>query len=359
MTGPYDFSAQIQPAPGHEHSLPQLMRLAWARFAANFWPAVGYGLLAIVILVGVALGLGLLCLLFGWLFYLALKSAVAPEVAIILLCIILGVPAYLFLIMAGKLLTEGLLWALMQTYDGIPVTWSAICRSLQPPWGRPMLRYTALFALLTMIITVAQGAMGGVAGAKGIPWLNHSAGNVGIHFALNVVGHIVQGAILTVTLLIGLFILNSHEPSMVRGIEDQIRVLRNQWPRVATIVGLYMAGLFLTQVPQLIMAAMAPAAAPWAGCMALPFLLVRGLLALYFGFLVAALFRSIHGMPLEPTAEPTYYAQPVAAIRPAQPLIMKALPIDPPMPDTWPQLPPTEPPQPPAPESPPQGAPWS
>jgi hypothetical protein len=285
--------------PGYEHSFPQILRFAWTRFTARFWSAVGYGLLLAIILVGIALawflvGIGVFLLLTqAW----HMSAATAMWTSLL----VIGIPAYATYVAAAKLLFEGFLRAAIETYDGTPITFATIFRPLRRPWRRPMFAYIALLTPILLAVHLVLGLFGGTLGARGLPIIGGAGGaasSAAVLLGAHVIDHVAQATILSFILFIGQFILNSSNPSLRNAIDDQVRVLKHQWRRVVAVCGLHAAAAFLLNVPQLLTQAMMPAN-PFVGCVALPFAVVHGLMSLYFIFLVAALFRSIHGMPLE------------------------------------------------------------
>ncbi|NLX58306.1 MAG: hypothetical protein GXY74_04365 [Phycisphaerae bacterium] len=327
------------PGPGAEYRFSQIMQLAWARFTASFSSATGYSLLVGLVTIAMVIGIGLVALVFGMICYQILTTGADMDEgnAIILAVVVFGTPALWLFQMLTTVFHEGLRWAILKTYDGHPISWSVILRGFVSPWRWPMIRYAALFSVVAMILTVGQFVFSFLAQGKGIPWLGGSAGHAGLGLLLVAGGDLVTGALQAVTLLIGLFILHSPAPSFAQAVRDHLRVLRLQWQRVVAVVGLYVAASLVLSTPQLLLNTIAQGS-PVVGCVAFPFMIADWLLSLYYFFLVTALFRSIHGLPLEPPpAPPPLPVMPFRAGRPVAHILPPRW-----SPDDWPDDEPTD-----------------
>ncbi|MBN2584832.1 MAG: hypothetical protein JXL80_17340 [Planctomycetes bacterium] len=286
MTGPRDMSTY---ASGREYSVADLMRIAWWHFTRGGGNAVAYairlGLIYMGLLAGTLIVFGAIGLTARmWL----ARIGVVEDAAEVLVWATIWPSGIFTLTFLFKPFEEGLLWAIVASFEGQKISWDLMTQPWQPPWRGPMLRYAALYAIAMIpSTTMAMAPLLGMGPAL--------SGGKGILFALVAMAmiRVFDSLVLAATLLVGPTLMISPRPQLRQALRDQWRLVQHQTWRVVLIIGLWLAVTLLTDTCDVFLSPRES----MCGALLLAFAAVCFYLC--FFYLVAAVFRAIHGLPFE------------------------------------------------------------
>ena len=296
---------------GREYTFGQLLKIALRQFWRNKWPALGVGL--VVGLISVATRVGLV-LAARPIREMAVHLASGPAISALLVALV-SVSTFLQTLLMVPL-KAGYQWAVICSFPQHRMLWRDVFQPWKKPWRRPILLYALALAIAMGSFTAAYSAWGYFvfswsALGPSMGWRS-VAGQV-----LQVAGTIAAWVLLLLaTLLVTPVILSTSRPRLRRAFTEHFRIVRGQTRRVLAVVGIWV-GL---EVAVVALYALAWRLIPvsilfqWMGppgtlgyyCFlatvyAIPCLLRLIPLAVSL-HLVAVIFRSAYGLPLEPMA---------------------------------------------------------
>ncbi|MBN2584833.1 MAG: hypothetical protein JXL80_17345 [Planctomycetes bacterium] len=297
------------PGAGREYTFGQLLKIALRQLWRNKGRVLKFGL-AVALLAAVAQGLTefLLNLLSDT---VRVQLSEGQKIAISVALIALHTAAN---VVVTFLILEGYKWATIRGFDRPHMAWNDLLSPIRVPWRGSLLRLAALAAALSAAVSIAN-----------VLWFQtvimRSAGGPRFSLGWQQVIMIVLGLLgaLVVsygrellTLLTGPVMLASPRPSLREGLRENWRILCGQPRRMLAVAGIYTGLMLLIHVivglaMSLTRIAVGPGAysslwrvAAWQFLdrMALQMAhLVPLAVSLH---LVAVLFRSAYGLPLEP-----------------------------------------------------------
>ena len=301
--------ATAGPGPGREYTVVQLAKAAFGQLWLNKRRvlATALGVAAVTAAVDVALGCAKTPLLDAFVVtFHALGPHALSAASAALNALYFGLP-----IVPGILILEAYKWSIIRSFDHAGPAWSDLSAPLQRPWRGSLLRLACLLAALSAAQAAAYALwMPAVAlsGGAGMPPL------VVLLLAWVVAAVAVTFGRMLLTMLAGPAILQATQPTLLDGLRQNWRILRGQ-PRRMVAVAAIGAALFMLSdiVADMVFARLRTYADPGLALgrfMELPWQFQKAIIdqTVYLAplavwcHLVAVLFRSAHGLPLEPSA---------------------------------------------------------
>jgi len=300
------------PGAGREYTFGRLLKIALRQFWRNKVTMLSFGLV-----VGFLLALlSVVTAMFDWL-HVMLRDATDSQRLLTLAYMFRFLALPILVTLPAVFLLEGYKWATIHAFDRFDMAWADVFR----PWRRPWRKTILLYAL---IIVVAKGGCQVAVVFCKLIGRGMIAPTLTIGWELEAMRLITVGGTLLAwalpvlaTFLVGPTILSGWRLRLGGAVWEHFRIFRGQPRRVLAVVaiwvGLFLAGFAAYGVTHAtllrhLMPTFVPTASPqrlWLVGSEQFFLWLFLLVPLAISFhLVAALFRSAYGLPLEPATNP-------------------------------------------------------
>lgn len=282
-------SEPIVAQPGTELTFGEAL-LGALRHLKRLWlGAIGYAILLGLTILGIAAAVQLGVVLVVWVDLPPVVTTVMQLAANLLI----GVLSYS--------LIQGYLWAVIRSYDRGRFIWGEVFQGWRKRWR------WRLWGLGLAIVAVYAGAEFLDAMFIGPGLANLPLPPMALQALSNFVSPVTQAtgiAIHVLTLLAGPILLASTRPRVFRAVRENLQILRNQPKRYLPVVLMSFAPVvppLLVAVPMMLAGSAASDQILLVFLLAMASLVACGILWIVYMFILAGFYRSVYGLPLEPT----------------------------------------------------------
>jgi hypothetical protein len=212
-----------------------------------------------------------------------------------------------FLLVATCLYWNSYLWAAISSYSRHRMDWADGKKAFRSPFFGALVRLGFIPAIFSFIFVIPAltAQLGGNVAGTGTDWTDTIKGQL--------VVALTQAFVTVLTLLAGPLLISSHRPRVLEALAENLRILRRR-PVLFLVLALAPAAqyMLLTVLERetkddTLRLSLVLILVTYAGC-----LFAKGLFYVGYVFVVAAFFRTVRGMPIEPplTIEPAVVASP-------------------------------------------------